>query len=62
MQFYFIPLMEKVALGGPFISYAQVDTTNSRVIVTEGFVMAPGKNKREFIRQLEASLRTLKMP
>jgi hypothetical protein len=54
--------MEKVALGGPFISYAQVDTTNNRVIVTEGFVMAPGKSKREYIRQLEASLRTLKMP
>lgn len=54
--------MEKVALGGPFISYAQVDTTNNRVIVTEGFVMAPGKSKREYIRKLEASLRTLKMP
>jgi len=54
--------MEKVALGGPFVSYAQVDTINNRIIVTEGFVMAPGKSKREYIRKLEASLRTLKMP
>lgn len=54
--------MEHAAMGGPFVSYAQVDTLNRRVLVTEGFVYAPDKQKHDFIRELEAALRTLKLP
>lgn len=53
--------MEHDAMGGPFISYVQVDTTRNRVIVAEGFVYRPNKPKRELIRSLEAALRTLKV-
>jgi len=49
-------------MGGPFVSYARVDVPNQRVIVTEGFVYEPQKDKRNFIRRLEASLRTTLFP
>ncbi len=54
--------MEHEAMGGPFISYSQVDTVHNQVIVAEGFVFAPGKDKRPFIRVLEAALQTLRLP
>ncbi len=51
--------MENDMMGGPFVSYSQVDSVNNRVIVAEGFVYAPEKRKRLFIRQLEAAVQTL---
>lgn len=54
--------MENDMMGGPFVSYSQVDTVNNKVIVAEGFVFAPDKKKRELIRMLEASLQTLTLP
>lgn len=54
--------MKNDMMGGPFVSYSQVDTLNNRVIVTEGFVYAPEKKKRLFIRQLEAAIQTLELP
>lgn len=54
--------MENDMMGGPFVSYSQVDTVNNRVVVAEGFVFAPDKKKRELIRMLEASLQTLELP
>ena len=53
--------MENDMMGGPFVSYTQVDTLTNRVIVTEGFVYAPEKKKRQYIRELEAALQTLDM-
>ncbi len=53
--------MEHAPMGGPFVSYVQLDSARQRIIVTEGFVYAPGKDKRPFIRQLEACLQTLSM-
>lgn len=53
--------MEHDMMGGPFVSYTQVDTITNRVIVTEGFVYAPEKKKRTYIRELEAALQTLEM-
>ena len=46
--------------GGPFVSHSIVDEKNGRVIVVEAFVYAPNKEKRGFMRKLEASLYTLK--
>lgn len=53
--------MENDMMGGPFISYSQVDTKKNLVVVVEGFVYAPKKDKRELIREMEASLMTLKL-
>lgn len=49
-------------MGGPFVAHARVDRANQRVIVVEVFVYSPDKMKRNLIRQLEASLYTLKLP
>lgn len=49
-------------MGGPFVSHSRVDPENGRVIVAEVFVYSPDKLKRNLIRQLEASLYTLKFP
>ena len=48
--------------GGPFVSHSIVDEKNGRVIVVEAFVSAPNKEKRGYMRKLEASLYTLKLP
>ena len=54
--------MKNDAMGGPFVSYVQVDTLNQRLLVAEGFVFAPEEKKRPIIRQLEASLQTIILP
>ena len=48
--------------GGPFVSHSIVDETYGRVIVVEAFVYAPNKEKRGYMRKLEASLYTLQLP
>lgn len=47
-------------MGGPFVSLAHIDTAARRIVVTEGFVYSPSTSKRDLIRALEASLRTLR--
>lgn len=54
--------MENDMMGGPFVSHSVVDERNNRVIVVEAFVYAAGRKKGNFIRRLEASLYTLKLP
>lgn len=49
-------------MGGPFVSHVHLDTVNRRVVVAEVFVYAPGRQKRNLIRPLEASLYSLKLP
>lgn len=49
-------------MGGPFVSYARVDEKNNRIIVTEGFVFEPERDKRNYIRRLEAALQTVRFP
>lgn len=51
--------MEGDAMGGPYISLVQVDSTHNRLLITEGFVYAPDKKKRDLLQRLEAALRTL---
>ena len=48
--------------GGPFVSHSIVDEKYGRVIVVEAFVYAPNKEKRGYMRKLEASLYTLQLP
>lgn len=47
-----------LSMGGPFISYALVDEEQRRLYYIEGFLYAPGKSQREYVRELEAILRT----
>jgi len=54
--------MEGDMMGGPFVSFARVDEPNKRVIVTEGFVYEPNKDKRNYIRRIEAALFTTRFP
>jgi hypothetical protein len=46
-------------MGGPYISLAQLDIENQRVIVAYGYVYAPNRDKRNFVRQVEAMIYTL---
>ncbi len=48
--------------GGPFVAHSIVDEENGKMIVVEAFVYAPNKEKRNFMRKLESSLYTLKLP
>ncbi len=47
-------------MGGPFISYAIIDTVSHHAVVATGFVYAPKEDKRELLRQVEALMYTLK--
>jgi hypothetical protein len=47
-------------MGGPFISYAWIDTVALRTVVVTGFVYAPKNDKRELLRQVEALMYSVK--
>jgi len=49
-----------LSMGGPFLGYVFVDEANNILYYIEGFVIAPGKNKREPLRELEAILSTFR--
>lgn len=49
-------------MAGPFLAYTIVDESHGRLITVEGYVYAPGKDKRDFLRQLEAILYTFELP
>ncbi|XLS29255.1 DUF4837 family protein [Flavobacteriaceae bacterium M23B6Z8] len=48
-------------MAGPFITYIVEDPANDRLVVVEGFTFAPSTNKRDYMFELEAILRTLKI-
>ena len=48
-------------MAGPFLNYAIIDEKKNRLIVIEGFTYAPSVNKREFIFELEAIAKSLKI-
>lgn len=49
-------------MGGPYVSHVRLDKANQRIIVSEIFVYSPDKLKRNLVRQMEASLYTLRLP
>jgi len=49
-------------MGGPYVSHTRLDEKNQRIITAEIFVYSPDKMKRNLLRQMEASLYTLKLP
>ncbi|WP_299105426.1 DUF4837 family protein [uncultured Tenacibaculum sp.] len=48
-------------MAGPFLNYTVVDKKNNRLIIVEGFTYAPSVNKRDFIFELEAIAKSLKL-
>ncbi|MFI3262320.1 MAG: DUF4837 family protein [Rikenellaceae bacterium] len=50
-------------MGGPFRSYTTVDKTTNKVITIDTYVFSPkeSKGKRNFVKQLEAVVRTIKL-
>lgn len=51
-----------ISMGGPFISLSTLDEKNHRILTIEGFVYAAGYDKRNYMRQLEAILYSMKFP
>jgi uncharacterized protein DUF4837 len=51
-----------LTIGGSFISYVFVDSTTNRLYYIDGFVIAPGKKKREAMRELDVILKTFRTP
>jgi len=48
-------------MAGPFLNYTIVDKTNNRLLVFEGFTYAPNAEKRDYMFELEAIIKTLKI-
>ena len=51
--------MHRDFMGGPFINYSLVDEKNNRVICVDGYVYSPKFDKREFLREQEALIKTI---
>lgn len=49
-------------MGGPYVSHVRLDQVNQRIITAEIFIYSPDKLKRNLLRQMEASLYTLRLP
>ncbi|MDR0962576.1 MAG: DUF4837 family protein [Mediterranea sp.] len=49
-------------MGGPYVTQMRLDRVNQRIIVAEVFVYSPDRMKRNLMRQIEASLYTLRLP
>lgn len=48
-------------MAGPFLNYTVIDKENNRLLVVEGFTYAPSIKKRDYMFELEAILKTLKI-
>lgn len=49
-----------LSIGGPYISYVVLDKESNQLFYLDGFVVSPGKPKRESMRELETILSTFK--
>ena len=50
---------KNLTMGGPFISYVFVDQETQRLYYVEGFVFAPSRSKREFVRELKVTITSM---
>jgi len=48
-------------MGGPFVALVSVDTKRARLVLTYGYVYSPKYNKRNYMRQVETILYSLKI-
>lgn len=51
--------VENAFMGGPFISVTKVDEARGKVVTAEGYVFAPKFDKREYLREMEAVVKSL---
>ncbi|MFV0522386.1 MAG: DUF4837 family protein [Mangrovibacterium sp.] len=49
-------------MGGPYVLLAVLSPDHKRVVVLDGWVYAPQKDKRNYVRQLEAMIYSLNFP
>lgn len=47
-------------MGGPFVSLTQYDEQRGRIVTVDGYVYAGKKDKRNYMRQVEAIMSTMK--
>jgi hypothetical protein len=48
-------------MGGPFINYTFIDEKRNQVITVDGYVYCPRFDKREYLRELEAYILSIKL-
>ncbi len=48
-------------MAGPFVNYIIEDKINSRLVVMEGYVFAPSVQKRDYMFELEAIIKSVKI-
>jgi hypothetical protein len=53
--------MKNDFMGGPYVNYSIIDKQNNRMVVVEGFIYAPAVDKRDYMVQLEAILKTVRL-
>lgn len=49
-------------MGGPFVSYLLLNEPKGEVIFIDVFVFAPGKDKRDYVQQLDCIVKTASLP
>ena len=52
--------MENDAMAGPFVAYLIHNPTTNELLLAEGFIFAPGEDKRNAVEQLEVLLRGIR--
>ena len=53
-------LQGKAFLGGPYVNYTLLSPDGETIVMITGYVMAPGKNKRDYLMQAESICYTIK--
>ena len=53
--------MNGITMAGPFITYAIEDKINNRYLIADGYVYAPSLDKRDYIFELEAMIKSIKI-
>jgi hypothetical protein len=53
--------MKNDVMAGPFLNYTVIDKENNRLLVFEGFAFAPNADKRDYMFEVEAIIKTLKI-
>ena len=48
-------------MGGPFVNILVLDEKRQRIIGIDGYVFAPKFNKREYVREMEAMVKSIKL-
>ncbi|WP_299127917.1 DUF4837 family protein [uncultured Winogradskyella sp.] len=53
--------MQGYTMAGPFITYVIEDKVNERYLIADGYVYAPSLNKSEYVFELEAIIKSIKI-